>query len=143
MVTTEQKQALSGSETTATQPNKATERAEIVSATPEQASEAPTSHALLITHAEALQQGSHAVVVGVFKGPKRAERFIQEVSATQLRRKAFLCRLYKSPLAVSSSLAFVPPRSAQASYAARSLRYPLASQEPGSTPFSSAISTLL
>lgn len=81
VVTTEQKRALSGSETTATQSNKATEQAEIVSATPEQASEAPTSHALLITHAEALQQGSHAVVVGVFKGPKRAERFIQEVSA--------------------------------------------------------------
>ena len=73
----DQKQALSGSETTATQSNKATEQAEIVSATPEQAS----SHALLITHDEALQQGSHAVVVGVFKGPKRAERFIQEVSA--------------------------------------------------------------
>ena len=52
---------------------------EIVSATPEHAA----SSSLVITHDEALQQGSHAVVVGVFKGPKRAERFIEEVTADQ------------------------------------------------------------
>lgn len=52
---------------------------EIVSTTPEHA----TSSSLVITHDEALQQGSHAVVVGVFKGPKRAEQFIEEAAADQ------------------------------------------------------------
>lgn len=56
---------------------KAATQEEIVSATPEHAA----SSSLVITHDEALQQGSHAVVVGVFKGPKRAERFIEEVTA--------------------------------------------------------------
>ena len=75
VVTPEQKQA---------KPNialapKAETQEEIVSATPEHAA----SSSLVITHDEALQQGSHAVVVGVFKGPKRAERFIEEVSADQ------------------------------------------------------------
>ena len=58
---------------------KAATQEEIVSATPEHAA----SSSLVITHDEALQQGSHAVVVGVFKGPKRAERFIEEVTADQ------------------------------------------------------------
>lgn len=75
VVTPEQKQA---------KPNialapKAETQEEIVSATPEHAA----SSSLVITHDEALQQGSHAVVVGVFKGPKRAERFIEEVTADQ------------------------------------------------------------
>lgn len=52
---------------------------EIVSTTPEHAA----SSSLVITHDEALQQGSHAVVVGVFKGPKRAEQFIEEAAADQ------------------------------------------------------------
>ena len=52
--------------------------------TPEHA----TSSSLVITHDEALQQGSHAVVVGVFKGPKRAERFIEEVTANQTQTEA-------------------------------------------------------
>ena len=46
VVTPEQKQASSGSATTATQPNKATEQTEIVSATPEHAA----ASSLLITH---------------------------------------------------------------------------------------------
>ena len=75
VVTPEQKQA---KPSIALAP-KAETQAEIVSATPEHA----TSSSLVITHDEALQQGSHAVVVGVFKGPKRAERFIEEVTADQ------------------------------------------------------------
>lgn len=75
VVTPEQKQA---KPSIALAP-KAETQEEIVSATPEHA----TSSSLVITHDEALQQGSHAVVVGVFKGPKRAERFIEEVSADQ------------------------------------------------------------
>ena len=75
VVTPEQKQA---KPSTALAP-KAETQEEIVSATPEHA----TSSSLVITHDEALQQGSHAVVVGVFKGPKRAERFIEEVTADQ------------------------------------------------------------
>lgn len=58
---------------------KAETQEEIVSTTPEHA----TSSSLVITHDEALQQGSHAVVVGVFKGPKRAEQFIEEAAADQ------------------------------------------------------------
>ncbi len=58
---------------------KAETQEEIVSATPEHAA----SSSLVITHDEALQQGSHAVVVGVFKGPKRAEQFIEEAAADQ------------------------------------------------------------
>lgn len=58
---------------------KAETQEEIVSTTPEHAA----SSSLVITHDEALQQGSHAVVVGVFKGPKRAEQFIEEVTADQ------------------------------------------------------------
>lgn len=77
VVTPKQKQASSGSATIDTQPNKATKQTEIVSATPKHS----VASSLVISHDEALQQGSHAVVVGVFKGPKRAERFIQEVSA--------------------------------------------------------------
>ena len=75
VVTPEQKQA---KPSIALAP-KAETQEEIVSATPEHA----TSSSLVITHDEALQQGSHAVVVGVFKGPKRAERFIEEVTADQ------------------------------------------------------------
>lgn len=75
VVTPEQKQA---KPSIALAP-KAETQEEIVSATPEHAA----SSSLVITHDEALQQGSHAVVVGVFKGPKRAERFIEEVSADQ------------------------------------------------------------
>ncbi len=58
---------------------KAETQEEIVSTTPEHAA----SSSLVITHDEALQQGSHAVVVGVFKGPKRAEQFIEEAAADQ------------------------------------------------------------
>ena len=58
---------------------KAATQEEIVAETPEHTA----SSSLVITHDEALQQGSHAVVVGVFKGPKRAERFIEEVTADQ------------------------------------------------------------
>ena len=79
VVTPEQKKASSGDATIVTQPNKATTEAESTSTTSEHAA----SSSLLITHDEALQQGSHAVVVGVFKGPKRAERFIEEVTADQ------------------------------------------------------------
>ncbi|WP_308555942.1 sporulation protein [uncultured Porphyromonas sp.] len=75
VVTPEQKQA---KPSIALAP-KAETQEEIVSATPEHATSSP----LVITHDEALQQGSHAVVVGVFKGPKRAERFIEEVTADQ------------------------------------------------------------
>lgn len=75
VVTPEQKQA---KPSIALAP-KAETQEEIVSTTPEHA----TSSSLVITHDEALQQGSHAVVVGVFKGPKRAERFIEEVTANQ------------------------------------------------------------
>ena len=75
VVTPEQKQA---QPSIAIAPKAATQE-EIVSATPEHAA----SSSLVITHDEALQQGSHAVVVGVFKGPKRAERFIEEVTADQ------------------------------------------------------------
>lgn len=75
VVTPEQKQA---KPSIALAP-KAETQEEIVSATPEHAA----SSSLVITHDEALQQGSHAVVVGVFKGPKRAERFIEEVTADQ------------------------------------------------------------
>lgn len=75
VVTPEQKQA---KPSIALAP-KAETQEEIVSATPEHAA----SSSLVITHDEALQQGSHAVVVGVFKGPKRAERFIEEISADQ------------------------------------------------------------
>lgn len=75
VVTPEQKQA---KPSIALAP-KAETQEEIVSATPEHA----TSSSLVITHDEALQQGSHAVVIGVFKGPKRAERFIEEVTADQ------------------------------------------------------------
>ena len=75
VVTPEQKQA---KPSIALAP-KAETQEEIVSTTPEHA----TSSSLVITHDEALQQGSHAVVVGVFKGPKRAERFIEEVTADQ------------------------------------------------------------
>ena len=75
VVISEQKQA---QPSIAIAPKAATQE-EIVSATPEHAA----SSSLVITHDEALQQGSHAVVVGVFKGPKRAERFIEEVTADQ------------------------------------------------------------
>lgn len=75
VVTPEQKQA---KPSIALAP-KAETQEEIVSAIPEHAA----SSSLVITHDEALQQGSHAVVVGVFKGPKRAERFIEEVTANQ------------------------------------------------------------
>ena len=75
VVTPEQKQA---KPSIALAP-KAETQAEIVSTTPEHAA----SSSLVISHDEALQQGSHAVVVGVFKGPKRAERFIEEVTADQ------------------------------------------------------------
>ena len=75
VVTPEQKQA---KPSIALAP-KAETQAEIVSTTPEHAA----SSSLVISHDEALQQGSHAVVVGVFKGPKRAERFIEEVTANQ------------------------------------------------------------
>ena len=75
VVTPEQKQA---QPSIAIAPKAATQE-EIVSETPEHAA----SSSLVITHDEALQQGSHAVVVGVFKGPKRAERFIEEVTADQ------------------------------------------------------------
>ena len=79
VVTPEQKQA---------QPSialapKAETQEKVVSTTPEHIATAPASSSLVITHDEALQQGSHAVVVGVFKGPKRAERFIEEVTADQ------------------------------------------------------------
>ncbi|WP_298888866.1 sporulation protein [uncultured Porphyromonas sp.] len=75
VVTPEQKQA---KPSIALAP-KAETQEEIVSTTPEHA----TSSSLVITHDEALQQGSHAVVVGVFKGPKRAEQFIEEAAADQ------------------------------------------------------------
>ena len=75
VVTPEQKQA---KPSIALAP-KAETQEEIVSTTPEHAA----SSSLVISHDEALQQGSHAVVVGVFKGPKRAERFIEEVTADQ------------------------------------------------------------
>ena len=75
VVTPEQKQA---KPSIALAP-KAETQEEIVSTTPEHA----TSSSLVITHDEALQQGSHAVVVGVFKGPKRAEQFIAEAAADQ------------------------------------------------------------
>ena len=75
VVTPEQKQA---KPSIALAP-KAETQAEIVSTTPEHAA----ASSLVISHDEALQQGSHAVVVGVFKGPKRAERFIEEVTANQ------------------------------------------------------------
>ena len=75
VVTLEQKQA---KPSIALAP-KAETQEEIVSTTPEHA----TSSSLVITHDEALQQGSHAVVVGVFKGPKRAEQFIEEAAADQ------------------------------------------------------------
>ena len=75
VVTPEQKQA---KPSIALAP-KAKTQEEIVSTTPEHA----TSSSLVITHDEALQQGSHAVVVGVFKGPKRAEQFIEEAAADQ------------------------------------------------------------
>lgn len=75
VVISEQKQA---QPSIAIAPKTATQE-EIVAATPEHAA----SSSLVITHDEALQQGSHAVVVGVFKGPKRAERFIEEVTADQ------------------------------------------------------------
>ncbi|WP_296929325.1 sporulation protein [Porphyromonas sp.] len=79
VVTSEQKQASSGNATIVTQPDKATKQTEIVSATPKHSA----ASSLVISHDEALQQGSHAIVVGVFKGPKRAERFIEEVTAEQ------------------------------------------------------------
>ena len=79
MVTPEQKQASSGSATIATQPNKATKQTEIVSATPKHIA----SSSLVISHDEALRQGSYAIVVSVFKGSKRAERFIEEVTTDQ------------------------------------------------------------
>ncbi|MDD6928945.1 MAG: sporulation protein [Bacteroidales bacterium] len=75
VVTPEQKQA---KPSIALAP-KAETQEEIVSTTPEHAA----SSSLVITHDEALQQGSHAVVVGVFKGPKRAEQFIEEAAADQ------------------------------------------------------------
>lgn len=75
VVTPEQKQA----KPSITLAPKAETQEEIVSTTPEHA----TSSSLVITHDEALQQGSHAVVVGVFKGPKRAEQFIEEAAADQ------------------------------------------------------------
>lgn len=75
VVTPEQKQA---KPSIALAP-KAETQEEIVSTTPEHA----TSSSLVISHDEALQQGSHAVVVGVFKGPKRAEQFIEEAAADQ------------------------------------------------------------
>ena len=75
VVTPEQKQA---KPSIALAP-KAETQEEIVSTTPEHA----TSSSLVITHDEALQQGSHAVVVGGFKGPKRAEQFIEEAAADQ------------------------------------------------------------
>ncbi len=75
VVTPEQKQA---KPSIALAP-KAETQEEIVSTTPEHA----TSSSLVITHDEALQQGSHAVVVGVFKGPKRAEQFIEEAATDQ------------------------------------------------------------
>ncbi len=78
VVTPEQKQASSGS-LVATQPNKATKQTEIVSATPKHIA----SSSLVISHDEALQQGSYAIVVSVFKGSKRAERFIEEVTTDQ------------------------------------------------------------
>ena len=75
VVTPEQKQA---KPSIALAP-KAETQEEIVSTTPEHAA----SSSLVITHDEALQQGSHAVVVGVFKGPKRAEQFIEEAATDQ------------------------------------------------------------
>ena len=75
VVTPEQKQA---KPSIALAP-KAETQEEIVSTTPEHAA----SSSLVISHDEALQQGSHAVVVGVFKGPKRAEQFIEEAAADQ------------------------------------------------------------
>ena len=75
VVTPEQKQA---KPSIALAP-KAETQEEIVSTTPEHA----TSSSLVISHDEALLQGSHAVVVGVFKGPKRAEQFIEEAAADQ------------------------------------------------------------
>ena len=75
VVTPEQKQA---KPSIALAP-KAETQEEIVSTTPEHA----TSSSLVITHDEALQQGSHAVVVGVFKGPKRAEQLIEEAATDQ------------------------------------------------------------
>ena len=75
VVTPEQKQA---KPSIALAP-KAETQEEIVSTTPEHAA----SSSLVISHDEALLQGSHAVVVGVFKGPKRAEQFIEEAAADQ------------------------------------------------------------
>ena len=75
VVTPEQKQA---KPSIALAP-KAETQEEIVSTTLEHAA----SSSLVISHDEALQQGSHAVVVGVFKGPKRAEQFIEEAAADQ------------------------------------------------------------
>lgn len=75
VVTPEQKQA---KPSIALAP-KAETQEEIVSTTLEHAA----SSSLVISHDEALLQGSHAVVVGVFKGPKRAEQFIEEAAADQ------------------------------------------------------------
>ena len=96
MVTPEQKQA---KPSIALAP-KAETQEEIVSTTPEHA----TSSSLVITHDEALQQGSHAVVVGVFKGPKRAEQFIEEAAADQTQAEGISLQIIQeSSRCISSS----------------------------------------
>lgn len=60
----------------------ASERPTEIPAAEATTSETVTATPLLLTHSEALQRGSHAVVVGVFKSERRAQRFIEEAGTT-------------------------------------------------------------